>query len=399
MDTATQLPLQGIRVVEFSHMIMGPTCGMILADLGADVIKVEPLKGDNTRRMPGMGAGFYNACNRNKKSLAVDLDQPEGKELVMRLISQADVVCENFKPGKMKQVGLDYQTLAEKYPRLIYVSLKGFLPGPYENRTALDEVVQMMGGLAYMTGPPGRPLRAGASVNDIMGGTFGALGVVTALHERSHSGRGQEVQSALFENCVFLCATHMADFYGSGIPPNPMPARKHCWGVYDTFETADGEQIFLAVVSDAQWKSFCSAFDLHKYADDEQLKDNGLRVVAREWLIPEIRKLLMKFESQKLYELFERYELSYAPIVRPDQLFDDKHLNESGGLAPLIIEGGEEMLVPLLPLAFGGRRLQPRMPIAGIGENTPEILQQLGYSEADISMLRQKGAIRPDSGK
>ncbi len=393
METATQLPLQGIRVVEFSHMIMGPTCGMILADLGADVIKVEPLKGDNTRRMPGMGSGFYNACNRNKKSLAVDLEKSEGKELVMRLISQADVVCENFKPGKMKRVGLDYKSLSEMYPELIYVSLKGFLPGPYENRTALDEVVQMMGGLAYMTGPPGRPLRAGASVNDIMGGTFGALGVIAALHERTQSGRGQEVQSALFENCVFLCATHMADFYGSGIPPNPMPARKHCWGVYDTFETADGEQVFLAVVSDAQWRSLCMAFDLNKYVDDERLTSNGLRVIAREWLIPEIRNLLIKYDSQNLYEIFERHELSYAPIVRPDQLFDDKHLIESGGLAPLTIEQGKEMPVPLLPLTLGGRRLQPRMPIAEIGENTSEILQQLGYTESDISIMSQNGAI------
>lgn len=398
MAETAQLPLQGIRVIEFSHMIMGPTCGMILADLGAEVIKIEPLKGDNTRRMPGMGSGFFNACNRNKKSLAVDLEKDDGKDIVLKLISQADVVCENFKPGKMKKAGLDYATLSKLYPQLIYVSLKGFLPGPYEQRTALDEVVQMMGGLAYMTGPPGRPLRAGASVNDIMGGTFGALGVIAALHERARTGLGQEVQSALFENCVFLCATHMADFYSTKVPPNPMPARKHCWGIYDTFETADGEQVFLAVVSDAQWRSFCAAFDLNEYKDDERLSDNNMRVMAREWLLPEIRSLLIQFDSQRLYEIFEQYELSYSAIVRPDQLFEDRHLKASGGLAPLTIENNEQMPVPLLPITLGGRRLQPRMPIAKIGENTAAVLAEFGYSEHDLSRLRQNGTILPGQG-
>jgi crotonobetainyl-CoA:carnitine CoA-transferase CaiB-like acyl-CoA transferase len=192
------LPLAGIRVVECTHMVMGPTCGMILADLGAEVIKVEPVGGDNTRRLQGSGAGFFAAFNRNKKSLAVDTQDPRGREIVLKLVAGADVFCENFRSGAMARLGFDYASMSALNPRLVYVSHKGFLPGPYEHRTALDEVVQMMGGLAYMTGPEGRPLRAGSSVNDIMGGMFGALGALAALRLRDATGRGREVASALF---------------------------------------------------------------------------------------------------------------------------------------------------------------------------------------------------------
>ena len=179
------LPLAGLRVVEFTHMVMGPTCGMVLGDLGAEVIKVEPIEGDRTRFLLGAGAGFFPMFNRNKKSIAIDLAKPEGAALARQLAGTADVVAENFKPGTMSKYGLDYASLSASNPRLIYVTHKGFLPGPYEHRTALDEVVQMMGGLAYMTGRPGDPLRAGTSVNDIMGGMFGAIGVLAALIQLS----------------------------------------------------------------------------------------------------------------------------------------------------------------------------------------------------------------------
>src|SRR5205809_5372926 len=202
------LPLEGVRVIEFTHMVMGPTCGMILADLGAEVIKIEPPGGDKTRKLPGLGIGFFRTFNRNKKSVVLNINSPEGHATALQLIGQSDVVIENFRPGLMASLGLDYATLSKKFPRLIYASHKGFLPGPYEKRLALDEVVQMMGGLSYMTGPKGRPLRAGTSVNDIMGGMFGAIGVLAALRERDRTGRGQEVQSALFENCALLSSQH-----------------------------------------------------------------------------------------------------------------------------------------------------------------------------------------------
>ena len=169
MSTETGL-LAGIKVVEFTHMVMGPAAGLVLADLGAEVIKVEPVGGDKTRRLRGSGAGYFSMYNRNKKSLAVDLKSPEGKGIALKLIEQADVFIENFRPGALDKLGFGYDALSSLNPQLIYCSEKGFLDGPYAHRTALDEVAQMMGGLAYMTGPPGRPLRAGSSVIDVTGG-------------------------------------------------------------------------------------------------------------------------------------------------------------------------------------------------------------------------------------
>jgi crotonobetainyl-CoA:carnitine CoA-transferase CaiB-like acyl-CoA transferase len=287
-----RLPYAGLRVIELTHMVMGPSCGLLLGDLGADVIKIEPPGGDPTRRLLGSGAGFFAMFNRNKRSLAVDLKDARGHEVVLRLVAGADVFCENFKPGAMAALGLDYPSLSALNPRLVYVSHKGFLPGPYEHRTALDEVVQMMGGLAYMTGPPGQPLRAGSSVNDIMGGLFGALGAMAALARREKTGRGQEVQSALFENNVFLVAQHMRQFAVTGRPAAPMPARISAWGLYDVFTVKDGGQIFLAVVSDAQWAIFCAAFGLEALAGDARLRSNNDRVRARDWLIPRLREPL-----------------------------------------------------------------------------------------------------------
>src|SRR5215210_5888564 len=343
----TRLPLSGIRVVEFSHMIMGPSCGMILGDLGAEVIKVEPPGGDKTRTMIGSGAGFFRVFNRNKKSAVADLADPADRARVEALIASADIVSENFRPGALTKHGFDYASLKKKHKRLIYVSHKGFLPGPYEHRVALDEVVQMMAGLAYMTGPPGRPLRAGSSVNDIMGGMFGALGALAALAERQHTGKGQEVQVGLFETCVLLAAQHMQQYAATGVAARPMPDGINAWGVFDLFDTSDGEQVFLGVVTDSQWAVFGRAFDLGEMISDPRLASNTLRVRARDWMIPALREIIRKYSSQDVQAMFEREGLPYAPIVTPEELFDDPHLLASGGLADLALENGSMTAVPL----------------------------------------------------
>jgi crotonobetainyl-CoA:carnitine CoA-transferase CaiB-like acyl-CoA transferase len=391
VGTPDGLPYEGVRVVEFTHMVMGPTCGMVLADLGAEVIKVEPIghghEGDNTRKLLGSGAGFFPMFNRNKKSLALDLKTPEGKEAALRLIATADIVCENFKPGTMKKLGLDYESLKKLNPRLIYVSLKGFLPGPYEHRTALDEVVQMMGGLAYMTGRRGDPLRAGTSVNDIMGGMFGAMGAMAALAQRAQTGEGQEVQSALFENNVFLVAQHMMQYQVTGQAAAPMPERISAWAVYDVFVVKDGEQIFLAVVSDTAWKLFCDAFNYPDLLNDPRLLSNNDRVRARDWLIPILRERLQVFSAAQLSDVFEKNSLPYAPITAPHDLLDDPHLKATGGLAPDELNDGREIQTVLLPLSLNQTRLKVRHSAPRLGQHNESLLNSLGYNSEEIQKL------------
>ena len=374
---AMNLPLSGIRVIEFSHMVMGPSCGMILADLGAEVIKIEPPGGDKTRQLSGVGVGFFRTFNRNKKSVVLDIDTPEGQATALELIARSDVVIENFRPGRMAALGLDHTSLSERIPSLIYVSHKGFLPGPYENRLALDEVVQMMGGLSYMTGPQGRPLRAGTSVNDIMGGMFGVIGVLAALYERRSTGRGQEVQSALYENCVFLCAQHMQQYLMTQSPPPPMPSRVSPWTVYDVFTVADGEQLFIGAVSDRQWATLCKVLDRHDLLDDPQLATNEQRLKVRPELLQRLGETLARHGIEELSRKLEAAGLPYAPIVRPEQLVDDPHLRESGGLVPMQTDDGGTTDVVLLPITLGGRRPPVRHALPAVGEHTDEVLAQL----------------------
>ncbi len=371
------LPLAGVRVIEFTHMVMGPTCGMILADLGAEVIKVEPPGGDKTRGLPGLGIGFFRTFNRNKKSVVLDIHSPADRATALALIGTGDVLIENFRPGLMASVGLDYAALAPRFPRLIYVSHKGFLPGPYEKRLALDEVVQMMGGLAYMTGLPGRPLRAGASVNDIMGGMFGAIGVLAALRERERTGRGQEVQSALFENCVFLCAQHLQQYLMTGEPPPPMSARVSAWSVYDVFTLAEGEQLFIAAVSDKQFVALCDVLGCPELANEPRFATNALRGAARDALIPQLAQRLARQRADALALKLEAAGVPYAPIARPEQLVHDPHLKASGGLAPMVTDDGGTTEVVLLPLLMDGRRPGVRQPLARVGEHSEEVLGPL----------------------
>jgi len=391
------LPLAGLRVVEFTHMVMGPTCGLVLADLGAEVVKVEPIEGDRTRHLLGAGAGFFPMFNRNKKSIALDLRSGQGAEIARRLCATADVVAENFKPGTMNKYGLDYASLSKDNPRLIYVSHKGFLPGPYEHRTALDEVVQMMGGLAYMTGRPGDPLRAGTSVNDIMGGMFGAIGALGALVQRGITGRGQEVQSALFENNVFLVGQHMLQYAITGKPAAPMPDRISAWAVYDVFTVKDGEQIFLAAVSDAQWKVFCNALGFQDLFADPDYATNNDRVRQRPRLMPVLRERLAARTAAELAGIFERHGLPFAPIRKPEELFDDPHLQATGGLADVRLtdgpRAGETAKATLAPITMAGQRLGVRLHPPRMGEHTAELLQGLGYTEGDIAGMRERQVV------
>jgi crotonobetainyl-CoA:carnitine CoA-transferase CaiB-like acyl-CoA transferase len=386
------LPLEGVRVVEFAHMVMGPTCGLVLADLGAEVIKLEPLEGDNTRRLMGAGAGFYPMFNRNKKSLALDLKKPAGREVALKLIDSADAMTENFRPGALEKMGFGYEALSKRHPRLVYCTMKGFLSGPYENRPALDEVVQMMGGLAYMTGLPDRPLRVGSSVNDIMGGMFAAIGILAALREREKTGKGQLVRSALYENTVFLVAQHMAQLAITGEEPPPMAVKQPAWGIYDIFPTQDGDRLFVGVVTDTQWEVFCREFGAAELAADARLKTNGDRVKARGWLLPKLEEIFKRHGKQQLSAKLEAIGLPFAPITRPRDLFDDPHLN-AGGMIETRDPRGKSFKVPGLPLELGGKRLPLRNQPPAVSADARELLAGLGYANARIDALFADGAV------
>ncbi|MGE5510928.1 MAG: CaiB/BaiF CoA transferase family protein [Bacteroidota bacterium] len=393
-----KLPLNGIRVVEFCHMIMGPSCGLILGDLGADVIKIEPVpNGDNTRRLVGSGAGFFPAFNRNKRSIALDLKSPEGLGIARKLIASADVLTENFRPGAMTKLGLGAEDASALNPRLIYCSLKGFLSGPYSHRAALDEIAQMMGGLAYMTGPPGRPLRAGASVIDMMGGMFAVIGIMAALREREKTGRGQPVTSALFENCAWVVAQHMLQYAITGQAARPMPERISAWGIYDVFDCKDG-QLFIGVVTDTQWKIFCEAFGFDDMLRDQNLATNNQRCAARPELIPRLREIFKTWSKADLEAKVAAAGLPYAPITRPEQLYDDPHLRESGALLPITLPDGRKTEIPALPFELGGRRFGVWREIPGIGQQGPEILADIGLGPEEITSLVERGIVGAPTG-
>ena len=385
--------LKGIKVVEFAHMVMGPTTGLVLADLGADVIKVEPAPdGDNTRRLGGSGAGFFAMMNRNKRSVAVDLKSAEGKAFVLRLLQDADVLVENFRPGAMEKLGFGPEALAELNPKLVYCSCKGFLPGPYDHRVALDEVVQMMGGLAYMTGLPGKPMRAGSSVNDIMGGMFGAIGILAALVERHVTGRGRHIQSGLFENNVLLMAQHMAQFAVSGKEAPPMSERMVAWPIYDIFDVTDG-QVFVGVVTDTQWRVFCEAFGLETLVARHDLGTQELRRAARAWVIPMVAAQLSVLTKAGLMTRCEELGLPFAPIARPVELFDDPHLNAEGGLLPVTLPDGSVTKLPNIPLSIDGQRPVLRHDLPRVGQHGAEIARELGLSDAQIEELQKAGVL------
>jgi crotonobetainyl-CoA:carnitine CoA-transferase CaiB-like acyl-CoA transferase len=390
--TAGPTPLAGLRVVEFTHMVMGPTVGHILASLGAEVIRVEPIGGDQTRRLLGSGAGYFPMYNRHKQSICLDLKSEGGIEVARKLCERADILVENFRPGALDRLGLDYESLSETNPRLIYCSEKGFLPGPYEERTALDEVAQMMGGLAYMTGPPGKPLRAGASVIDVTGGMFGVIGILAALEERHRTGEGQKVIASLFETTVYLVGQHMAQFAVTGKPAAPMPARISAWAIYDVFETTD-DPVFIGVVTDALWEKFCALFGLDELWADESIRKNNDRVLQRERIMPQIRELIARFSRTEIIAKLEGTGLPFAPIGKPEEMFADPHLAASGGLEQVTLDDGAVAQLPTLPIMLGDKRPNAPAHLPVPGQDGREILEGLGYSPADTEKLLASGAV------
>lgn len=381
------LPLKGIRVLEFTHAVMGPTTGLLLADMGAEVIHIEPTHGDETRRLKGFGTGYFPFYSRNKKSLAVDVKAKEGQQIIYDLVAGADVVVENFGPGTMDRLGFGYAQLSVMNSKLIYCSLKGFLNGPYEKRHAMDEVVQMMGGLAYMTGRPGDPLRAGTSIIDITGGMFGYIGILLALYERQSTGKGKEVKAALFETTAFLMGQHMAYAAITKTPVPPMPARVSAWSIYRIFQTKDHDQVFVGIISEKHWERFCEVFKRDDWKQDERLKTNNLRIENRVWFLPAVEEMMERYTKAEIVARCEAAAIPFAPIAKPEDLFDDPQLNAGGSLLQTELLDGTQTKLPVMPLIYGDQKPSLEMNPPAIGEHTKAILSDLGYSIEQIHDL------------
>ncbi len=381
------LPLNGIKILEFTHAVMGPCAGVILADLGAEVIHIEPPTGDTTRKLKGFGTGYFTFFNRNKKSLAIDIKAQLGKDIIYQLARNADILIENFGPGTMQRLGFGYEQMRTVNERLIYCSLKGFMPGPYEHRHAMDEVVQMMGGLAYMTGRSGDPLRAGSSVIDITGGMFGVIGILAALHERNHTGKGRFIQSSLFETTAFLMGQHMA--YGAitqqKVPP--MPERVSAWSIYRIFKTRDEKQIFIGIISDKHWERFCVAFQKNDWLEDARLRTNEDRIDQRGWFVPAVEQLIAHYTQKELETLLEEADIPFANIACTEDLFSDKQLNETGFLTQTRLPDDRLEKLPKTPILIDDQIPDLRLQPPKVGEHTIEILTNSGFGREQINQL------------
>ena len=389
-------PLAGTRVVEMTHMIMGPTCGMFLALMGAEVIKVEPPQGDKTRNLTGMGSPFFPLFNRGKLSVQLDLTADAGRTALLRLLATADIFVDNFRDQSLAKMGADPSDLRRKFPNLILASHKGFLNGPYKDRTAMDEVVQMMTGLAYMTGPTGRPLRFGSSAIDIFGGLFGAFSAMGALMERQNSGKGRDIRVGLFESGLLLAAQHMVQFELEGTSPPPMPERDFSWPVYDIFETADARQIFVGAVTEGQWKALCGYLKLDAMLKDERLQTRMDQIKARSWTIPIVAKAMGKRNYGQLLENFESLGIPFSPINKPAELFEDPHVLRDGGLVYSQIADGRTFRAPALPFEVDGHMMNASGDLPSIGQETEQILSEIGLSSTEIAAAR--GSLKANAG-
>lgn len=396
MSTTQELPLAGLKVVELGHVVMGTCCSLILADMGAEVIKVERMPdGDVARNYGGFGAGIYHFFNRNKTSLPLDLKSADGKNILRRAIASADVFIENFAPGAVERLGFSWEECHALNPRLVYCSLKGFMPGPHENRLSLDNLVQMMGGLAHMTGPAGRPLRAGASVTDILGGTFGALGILAALRERDQTGKGSQVIASLFEAVAFMVAQHMSGAAVTGKIPPPMPESENPWAIYDLFRTRDDKQVCIGIVSDRQWTQFCETFELPRLL--EGTASNAERLARKSELLAALQARIGEMQLVEVEVLGEAAGIPFAPVRRPDELLDDVHLNQSGGLLETRLPDGQIARLPKLPLRMGTHDFGLRRHPPKLGEGGRQTLAALGYTPDEIDVLRWAGVVTAES--
>ncbi|MEM3333714.1 MAG: CaiB/BaiF CoA-transferase family protein [Thermoplasmata archaeon] len=372
-----------VTVIEIGQIVAGPTAGLIFSDLGFEVIKIEqPNKGDISRHLTGSSSGAFPFYNRNKKSMTLNLK--EGREIFLKIIKKTDILIDNLGTGAMEKFDLGYDILKEINPLLIYVSIKGYGPGPYSNRNSLDYPIEVETGVAYMTGLNNRPMRLGGSIIDIGSALFAVIGALNAFINRQKTGKGEHIEIGLFETAMFFMGQHITTYQINNSPLKPINEEGFAWGIYDFFETKDNKKIFIGITTDKQWQKFCSEFQF-ELCTDQFLKKNENRYEKRPELIPKLQSFIKKFEFDELVNKLNNVGISYAVFNKPWDLLQDIHAIKK---FVEVTYKGKDLKIPISPIGNIVNKNPPEL-----GAHTVEILKDLGYSDKEINDFREKNII------
>lgn len=396
---ALPAPLAGLKVVEIGVAMAGPYCAMMLADYGADVVKIERTEqGDESRNwapfFEGRMSHYFAAVNRNKRSLAVDMKSAEGREIVEKLALEADVLIDNFRPGVLDGLGLGYERLHEKNPRLIYCSITGYgATGPLKDERANDVAMQAYAGGMSITGEAGRgPVKMGISVADIGAGMFATHGVLLALHMRNATGRGQRVDTSLLEGQIAMLSYHYTAFFASGKPPERKGSSAQGLVPYQAFEASDGWMV-VAVFTDRMWRDLCGAIGRPEWGDDPRFNTPQQRMINRETIIAALTDIFAGEPVAAWRARLSPLGIPCTPVQRIDQVVAEEQVRAREMIVEVEATGSGRLRMPGVPIKFseaaGGVRTGPPR----LGEHSREVVRALGYADADVERLERAGVI------